>query len=74
MTGTAQNGVDYALNGMFGQVDIPAGATSATVTLHALNDAVVERTEKATMTLCPATNYRLSRLHKSSTVKITNVP
>jgi len=74
MSGGALNGTDYVLSGTPGQVDIPAGATSATVTLHAVADAVVERNEKAIMTLARSTAYKLSRQGKTAKVKIVNVP
>ena len=73
MAGTAQSGADYTLGGTFGQVTIPAGATSATVTLHALTDSVPERGEKAILMLTPSTAYRLARPRKAN-IKIINVP
>jgi hypothetical protein len=56
MTGTAQFGTDYTLNGVFGEADIPAGASSTTVVLQALTDTIKEKNEKATMKLDPAAN------------------
>jgi hypothetical protein len=73
ISGNAQNGTDYTVSGILGQVDIPPGASSATVTLHALNDAVAEKNEKATMKLVAGPNYKLST-QKKATVTITNVP
>jgi hypothetical protein len=73
MGGKAQSGTDYALSGVFGQADIPAGASSIAVTLHALTDTIREKNEKATLKLGPGPNYMLSK-PKKATVKITNVP
>jgi len=60
MGGRARFGTDYTLSGVFGQANIPAGASSTTVVLHALNDAVRERNEIATMRLSPGSSYQLS--------------
>jgi len=60
MGGKARFGTDYTLSGVFGQANIPAGASSTTVVLHALNDAVRERNEIATMRLSPGSSYQLS--------------
>jgi hypothetical protein len=73
MAGKAQFGTDYTLSGVFGQADIPAGASSTTVVLHALTDTVNERNEKARMKLSAGTNYRLSK-RKKAIVTIANVP
>ena len=61
------------LTGVFGQADIPAGASSTAVVLQALTDAVREKREKVTMKLSAGTNYRLSRPKKAK-VTIVNVP
>jgi hypothetical protein len=73
MGGRAQFGTDYTLSGVFGQADIPAGASSTVVVLQALTDAVREKKEKATMKLSRGTNYRLSRPKKAK-VTIVNAP
>jgi hypothetical protein len=72
--GSAQVGTDFTLNPM-GQVVIPAGQTSATITFDAMTDtATTERGEKAKLTLNPNATYRLPRRNgKNATVKITNV-
>ena len=46
MTGTAQFGAAYTLNDVFGEADIPAGASSTTVVLQALTDTIKEKNEK----------------------------
>jgi hypothetical protein len=73
MGGTGQLGTDYTLSGIFGQADIPAGASSTTVVLQALTGTASERSEKAIMKLSPGTNYKLSRPKKAK-VTIVNVP
>jgi len=60
MGGRARFGTDYTLSGVFGQANIPAGASSTTVVLHALTDTARERSERATMNLNPGGGYRLS--------------
>jgi len=74
VSGNAQVGTDLTLNPM-GQVVIPAGQTSATITLNAMTDATTtERAEKVKLTLSPNAAYQLPRRNgKSATVKITNV-
>jgi hypothetical protein len=73
MGGKAKSGTDYTLSGVFGQADIPAGASSTAVVLQALSDTVQEKNEKATMKLSTGPNYKLSKA-KKATVKIVNVP
>lgn len=73
MGGKAQFGTDYTLSGMFGQADIPAGAASTTVVLHALTDSVREKNQRATMKLRSGTNYRLPKRARAK-VTIVNTP
>ena len=78
MSGKAKSGTDYMLSGSSGQVDIPAGASSASVTLSALTDKVPkEKNETVTMTLSKVAKkgatYSLSSA-KKATVTIVNVP
>ena len=71
--GKAQFGTDFTLTGQPGQVVIPAGQSSATVTLHSLTDTVPERNEKAKIKLLKGAGYKKSR-PKKATIIITNVP
>jgi outer membrane protein assembly factor BamB len=71
MSGTADEGADYALSGTFGQVTIPTGQSSATVVLTAVRDHVTEGTETAIMTLEPGSGYRLGR-QKEVTLSIVD--
>jgi hypothetical protein len=66
MSGKAMYGTDYTLSGIFGQITIPPGASTATVTLNALTDNHREKNEKATMTLLAGTGYNLPRNKKAS--------
>jgi hypothetical protein len=59
MSGTATFGSDYTLSGVYGQVTIPAGKTSATITFRALVDHLKEPNETATMTLTNGACYTL---------------
>jgi hypothetical protein len=58
MVGRAIFGRQYTLSGSFGQVTIPAGATSGNVTLHALRAR--RRGKTATMVLMPGSTYSVS--------------
>ena len=73
MSGKAQQGIDYTLNGTPGQVTISSGQSSATVTLHAVADHVQERNESAIMTLTNGAGYKLPT-HPKATVTIVNGP
>jgi hypothetical protein len=73
MGGKAQAGTNYTLSGASGQADIPAGASSTTVILHALTGPMKGKSKKAILKLMPATNYTLST-PKKATVTIVNVP
>ena len=59
MSGTATNGIDYTLSGRPSQVRIPAGQSSATVTLTSVLDQTLEGTETAIMTLQRGRGYKL---------------
>jgi len=61
MSGTATNGTDYTLSGRPNQVRIPAGQSSAAVTLTSQLDQVTEGTETAIMTLQRGRGYKLGR-------------
>jgi len=69
MSGTATNGTDYTLSGTPNQVRIPAGQSSAVVTLTSQLDQVTEGTETAIMTLQRGRGYKLGR-NKEATLSI----
>ncbi len=69
MSGTATNGTDYTLSGTPNQVIIPAGQSSAAVTLTSYLDQVTEGTETAIMTLQRGRGYKLGR-NKEATLSI----
>lgn len=71
MGGTAIQGIHYTLSGSPGQVTIPAGASSATVTLTALRTSFWSGSETAKMVLHPGTGYKLSSTY-TATIKIYN--
>jgi CARDB len=72
VNGKAFYGTDYDVSGIPGQITIPAGASSAAVTLNALTDNRREKKEKVVMTLQPGTGYALPK-KKTATVTIANV-
>ena len=73
MGGTAIEGVDYNLSGVSGQITIPAGQMSATVTLNAVSDHVKERIESATMILRSGLGYKLPKRPRA-VLNIVNAP
>jgi hypothetical protein len=73
MSGTASNGTDYRLSGTANQVTIPAGQSSAAVTLKSKADHVTEGTETAIMTLQPGSGYKVGR-NNQATVSILDSP
>ena len=72
-TGSAQLGNHYSLSGTVGTVEIPAGASSTQLQLHAFNVAAQRRAARATIKLVRSTSYRLSKA-KKATVTISAGP
>jgi hypothetical protein len=73
MSGSAALGSDYTLNGSHNKVTIPAGQSSATVTLHSIEgskDESKERIQTVTMTLSKGAGYTL----KNNTATVTINP
>jgi hypothetical protein len=73
MKGKAKLGTDYTLSGAPGQITIPAGQSSVTVTLHSLQNNDKGKgngAEQATMVLQKGSGYKLSAF-KKVTVLIT---
>jgi hypothetical protein len=73
MGGTAKQGTDYTLTTST-EVTIPAGQSSATVTMHAIADHMAEPNEAVTMMLRSATGYTVPFWSSNATVTILNVP
>ena len=71
MSGSATYGSDYNLSGTFGQITIPAGQTSASVTLNAVVDHLKEPNETAIMTLTNDSCYTLPAKSSLRSTKIT---
>jgi len=71
MSGSATRGTDYTLSGTHNQVTVPAGQSSATVTLHSIEekDEATEGNEAATMILSKGAGYQL--INNTATVTIT---
>ena len=57
LSGSATNGTDY--DNLTGSVTIAAGQASATITLRPVDDASIETTESATVTLAASPGYLL---------------
>jgi hypothetical protein len=66
MGGKAILGSDYTLSGIVGEADIPAGASSTTVTLHAIAGVPTRKGEKAILTLSPGNGYTLAKPKKAT--------
>jgi hypothetical protein len=73
MTGSAKLGTDYSLSGDPGQIVIPAGQSSGSVTLTASSGASVKKQKKkaATMMLRAGSSYKVSKSKKAT---VTIVP
>lgn len=78
MSGKATLGSDYTMSGTAGQIMIPAGKSSGSVTLSAIVDNVKEKKgETATMTLQPGSGYNFATTPSTSGKKkkpTTNAP
>jgi hypothetical protein len=61
MGGKAQQGIDYTLNGLRGQVVIPAGESFARVVLDAIIDNTNEKDERAGMHLTSGPGYVVAK-------------
>jgi hypothetical protein len=73
MIGKALLGTNYTLSETYGQVTIPAGASSASVTLTALPNSFTRGVKPATMKLRSGTAYNLGQ-PSSATIAIMNSP
>ena len=72
MSGTAILGKHYTLSGVSGKVTIPAGGSSANVTLTALVTSLSSGSETAKMVLQAGTGYRVSSVNYRATATIFN--
>ncbi|MEA2710118.1 MAG: hypothetical protein QOF78_2719, partial [Phycisphaerales bacterium] len=70
--GSATNGSDY--NSLAGSVTIPAGSSSATVTVTPKDDATVENTETVTLTLSPVAGHNLGTASATVTIADNDTP
>jgi hypothetical protein len=66
ISGKAILGTDYTLDNSSGQIDIPAGASSATVLLHAIPNLTTRRGEKAILTLSAGSGYKIAKPNKAT--------
>jgi hypothetical protein len=74
VSGSATKGTDYnnitGTTGNTGTITIPVGATSATIALNVVDDALVEGNETVTVTLNSITSYQLTT--NSATITIAD--
>ena len=66
MGGKAILGSDYTLSGTAGEADIPAGASSTTVTLHAIAGVPTRKGEKAILFLNSGNGYTVAKPKKAA--------
>ncbi len=71
--GTGVTAGDYVLSSTVGHFTIPAGQTSAAITLHAVRDTIAEGNESVSLKLVNGTVFKLGP-QKKATVVIVNVP
>ena len=71
LSGNAIQGTDYTINGTPGEIVIPAGETTGSVTLHVLGNSSRNKKRKATMTLQPGTGYHLAAKKKFRKATVT---
>lgn len=69
VSGTASKGIDYVA--LSGRVIIPAGLTSATISVTPINDTLVEGNESVVVTLAANSAYRVGAT-RAATVTITS--
>ena len=72
MSGKAVYGRHYTLSGSFGQLTIPAGSSSTSVTLNSVAGSLKRGKKTASMTLYPGAGYQLS-FSSTASVTILNV-
>jgi large repetitive protein len=70
LTGTARNGVDYQT--LATSVTIPAGASSAPVTVRPINDLLIELAETVILTLSSDPAYDINVLLNTATIVISD--
>lgn len=72
ISGTASNGVDYTT--LSGSVTFAVGATTTTISVTPLPDALAEPTEAVTLTLTPKDNYIPTTARATVLIACTNTP
>ena len=66
MTGTARLGTEYTVDGPPGEADIPAGASSTNVVMHATPNLPTRKGEKATLSLVAGSGYKVVKPNKAT--------
>jgi hypothetical protein len=59
-------GTDYTVDGPPGEADIPTGASSSSVTLHAIAGVPTRKGEKVTFSLTAEMGYKLGKPNKAT--------
>ncbi len=68
VSGAATNGTDYTR--LVGSITIPAGRSSATISVSPVDDALTEGTESVVLTLATRSNYSIDGTRGTATVTI----
>jgi hypothetical protein len=66
LSGRAMLGTDYTVDGPPGEADIPTGASSTSVTLHAIAGVPTRKGEKVTFSLTAEMGYKLGKPNKAT--------
>ena len=66
LSGRAILGTEYTVDGPLGEADIPAGASSTTVVLHAVPNIPTHRGEKAILSLVAGTGYKVNKPNRAT--------
>jgi hypothetical protein len=74
MKGKAVLGTHYTLSGVKGQIRIPTGQSSASVSLTALKTNLAQGRKTARMLIIAGTDYKVSSRGRRANVIIANVP
>ena len=70
LSGKGSVGTDYTVNGLMGQVVIPAGQSFADIVVTTFSDTSKERSEKVTIKLSPGQGYTLPKGKSAKKAKL----
>ena len=71
MGGDAVEGVNYTIEGVNGDLQIPAGASSTTVKVHSLTPSTLGKNKKVIMSLKSFSSYKLPKAKRGQKAALT---